>query len=373
MRGLERGQLSVHEPTLAYHLDRCLGCLACEPSCPSGVDYGSALESARALLIQARPIPRIAKAVNAVMANRPLRRSLLLAARLSRRTASLLAGKSRLGFMMGMLGATRGLSRQRQHGTNTIAARASSADSVALLTGCIMEGLFSHVNAATVRTLTVNGYRLVHVPEQGCCGALHAHAGQHDRALQLARQNVRAFASFPDSVIVVNSAGCGAMLKNYGRMLAGDALESDATALSDRVRDVSELLAVRGPLRGKPVSLRIAYDPPCHLVHAQGIADPPLQLLDSIPGTQRVPHADASMCCGSAGSYSLSTPKLSRAVLADKVAALLKSDPEVVATGNPGCIMQLGAGLRSRGSRIPVVHPVEILDRSYELAGFYER
>lgn len=372
MRGLERGRLPANEPTLAYHLDRCLGCLACEPSCPSGVDYGSALESARALLIQARPIPRIARAVNAVMANRPLRRSLLWAARVSRRTARLFAGKSRLGFMMGMLGATRGLSPQRQHGTNSVVARASSAGSCALLTGCIMEGLFPHVNDATVRTLTVNGYRLVHVPEQGCCGALHAHVGQHDRALHLARQNVRAFASFPDSVIVVNSAGCGAMLKNYGGMLAGDPLESDAAALANRVRDVSELLAERGPLRGKPVSLRIAYDPPCHLLHAQRIADPPLQLLDSIPGTQRAQHADAAMCCGSAGSYSLTTPKLSQAVLANKVAALLAADLDVVATGNPGCIMQLGAGLLSRGSRVPVVHPVEILDRSYELAGFYE-
>jgi glycolate oxidase iron-sulfur subunit len=373
MRGLETGRLSAHEPTLAYHLDRCLGCLACEPSCPSGVDYGTALESTRALLIEARSIPRIARAVNTVMANRPLRRSLLWVARVWRPTAPLLAGKSRLGFMIGMLGATQGLSRQRKHRTNTPAARSSSAGSAALLTGCIMEGLFSHVNAATVRTLTVNGYRLVHVPEQGCCGALHAHAGQHDRALQLARQNVRAFASFPDSMIVVNSAGCGAMLKNYGRMLAGDPLGSEAAALANRVQDVSELLAERGPVRGNPVSLRIAYDPPCHLLHAQRIADPPLQLLDSISGIQRVPHIDAAMCCGSAGSYSLTTPGLSRAVLANKVAALLAADPDVVATGNPGCIMQLGAGLQSKGSTIPVVHPVEILDRSYELAGFYER
>jgi glycolate oxidase iron-sulfur subunit len=373
MRGLERGNLSANEPTLAYHLDRCLGCLACETSCPSGVNYGSALESVRALLTRVRPIPRVAHAVNTVMAKRRLRRPLLWAARLSRPAAPAFAGKSRLGFMMGMLGATRGLAQQRNHRTVTPTAHVSSVGSTTLLTGCIMEGLFSHVNTATARTLAVNGYRLVEVTGQACCGALHAHTGQHDRALQLARQNVRAFASVPEATIAVNSAGCGATLKNYGHILAGDPLEQEAISFANRVRDVSEMLADCGPVQGKPVPLRIAYDPPCHLLHAQGIHDPPIQVIDSIPSAERIPHADAAMCCGSAGSYSLTESGLSRAVLANKVAALLAVRPDVVATGNPGCIMQLGAGLRSEGSRVPVVHPVEILDRSYALAGFYAR
>ncbi len=373
MRGLERGQLSADEPTLAYHLDRCLGCLACEPSCPSGVQYGTALESARALLSQVRPISRIARAINTVMAKQRVRRPLLWAARMSRSATPMLSGKSRLAFLAGMLGATRGLQGGQKYRGAASAIDTSPVGSVALLTGCIMEGLFSHVNAATERTLTVNGYSLVRVPGQACCGALHSHTGEQAQALGLARQNVKAFARFPDSLIAVNSAGCSAMLKTYGQMLTGDPLETEALALARRVRDVSELLAACGPVPGKQMSLRVAYDPPCHLLHAQGIADPPLQVLDSIPGTERVQHADAAMCCGSAGSYSLTEPTLSRTILASKVMALLAARPDVVATGNPGCIMQIGAGLRSEGSRIQVVHPVEILDKSYHLAGFYER
>jgi glycolate oxidase iron-sulfur subunit len=234
-----------------------------------------------------------------------------------------------------------------------------------------MDGLFSHVNAATQRTLGANGYRFTDVPEQGCCGALHAHAGEHVRAAELARANVRAFAASGDAPIVVNSAGCGAMLKEYGRVLGDDALAEPARAFSARVRDVTELLSARGPHPGGRLDVGVAYDPPCHLLHAQGVADPPLTVLDAIPGLRRLPYAEADVCCGSAGIYSLLEPELSRAVLARKTQALLASGADVVATGNPGCAMQIGAGLRAAGSRIGVVHPVELLDRSYAAAGLY--
>ncbi len=235
-----------------------------------------------------------------------------------------------------------------------------------------MAGLFSHVHEATHRTLSVNGYRSTRVPHQGCCGALHAHTGEHDKAVDLARRNVAAFAECPESVIAVNSAGCSAMLKEYGRLLAGDPLEPEAKALSQRVRDVSELLASRETRRGHTLALKVAYDPPCHLLHAQRIADAPPALLASIPGIELVQHRDAAMCCGSAGSYSLTQVGLSRTVLEDKVNALIAADPDVVATGNPGCIMQIGAGLAAVGSSIPVVHPIEILDWSYAMAGLYD-
>jgi glycolate oxidase iron-sulfur subunit len=162
------------------------------------------------------------------------------------------------------------------------------------------------------------------------------------------------------------------MLREYGSLLAGDPLEDAARELGTRVRDVTELLAERGPLSGSPMQLRVAYDPPCHLLHAQRVAAPPIQVLDAVPKLERVTHADAEMCCGSAGSYSLTEPELSRAVLDPKLDALLAADPDVVATGNPGCIMQLGAGLAARGAHIPVVHPVEILDWSYHGAGLYD-
>jgi glycolate oxidase iron-sulfur subunit len=162
------------------------------------------------------------------------------------------------------------------------------------------------------------------------------------------------------------------MLKDYGRLLAGDPLESDAVALSQRVRDIAELLAVPGLRSGGAVRLTVAYDPPCHLLHAQRIAEPPLALLRSIDGLEIVQHRDAAMCCGSAGSYSLTEVELSREVLRQKIDALVAVAPDVVATGNPGCIMQIGAGLAAAGQDIPVVHPIEILDWSYDLAGFYD-
>jgi len=382
MQSLARRGSAIHQSRLAYHLDRCLGCLGCEPACPSGVDYGGALEEVRALIAGSRPPPLTVRAVNIVMADRRLRDPLMLFARWLRPAAHLLSGKSRLGFAWGMLAATRDRLRTMNSRRRPVRGGNGAAGAVpdpkrdrpvALLTGCIMDGLFSHVHAATRRTLDANGYSVIDVPQQTCCGALHAHTGEHDRALELARQNVAAFADHPDCLIAVDSAGCGAMLKTYGRLLQDDPLASEATALSERVRDVSELLAALGPRIGKAVSLRVAYDPPCHLLHAQRIATAPLELLESIPGVEVVHHRDAALCCGSAGSYSLTELRLSRAVLSQKIAALLAAAPDLVATGNPGCIMQIGAGLAAAGYEIPVVHPIEILDRSYELAGFYDR
>jgi glycolate oxidase iron-sulfur subunit len=381
MQSLERGNATIREPRLVYHLDRCLGCRACEPVCPSGVEYGGALEEVRALIARSRPPPLAARAVNRVVADRRLRDPLLTVARWVRPAASLLAGKSRLGFAFGMLAATKGMWRSRNSRCPPVSAGNGELDTepameqdrpVALLTGCIMDGLLGHVHAATRRTLEANGYNVIDVPQQTCCGALHAHTGEHDKALELARQNVAAFAAHPDCLIAVDSAGCGAMLRDYGRLLADDATAVAAAALSERVRDVSELLAARGPRVGRAVDLKIAYDPPCHLLHAQRVATAPLDVLRGIPGVELVQHRDAAECCGSAGSYSLTEVGLSRTILSRKIEALMDADPDVVATGNPGCIMQIGAGLRAAGSGIPVVHPIEILDRSYYLAGFYD-
>jgi glycolate oxidase iron-sulfur subunit len=196
------------------------------------------------------------------------------------------------------------------------------------------------------------------VPGQVCCGALHAHAGLHAAAQALARVNQIAFGD-EDTPIIVNSAGCGAMLKQYGPGFAA------------RVRDVTELLAARGPTPGAPLPLRVAYDAPCHLLHAQRVAEPPLAVLRAVPGIELRETADSAQCCGSAGLYSLLEPELSRAVLAPKLALLLEAPPDVLATGNPGCVMQLGAGLRAAGAAVTTRHPVELLDASYRAAGFY--
>jgi glycolate oxidase iron-sulfur subunit len=248
----------------------------------------------------------------------------------------------------------------------------AEAGQASVFRGCIMEGLFAHVNQATSRTLAANGYEMRAVEGQGCCGALHAHAGLHREAQALARENVRAFARAPDTLIAVNSAGCGAALKEYPHLLAGDALEAGAIALASRVRDVTELLAARGPRPGGTLELKVAYDAPCHLLHAQRVAREPVATLEAIPGLERVVHAESEVCCGSAGIYSLVEPGMSRAVLERKTRALLAVEPDVVATGNPGCAMQIGAGLHAAGCTIPVMHPVELLDRSYRAAGYYK-
>jgi glycolate oxidase iron-sulfur subunit len=381
MRGLAEGTLSITEPDLGLHLNRCLGCRACEPVCPAGVEYGMALEAARDMLSEVRPTPLVARVLNASMANALVREPLLLAARMFRPLAPAFSGKSQLGFLFGMLAATRPWSldaeEARGAGLENVSGLAplptdASTPPVALFEGCVMSGLLSHVHRATERTLIANGFSFVRVPQQVCCGALHAHAGQREKALELARQNVRAFAEMPESIIALNSAGCGAMLKDYGKLLAGDPLEQEALALASRVRDVSELLADKGPREGKSVRLRVAYDPPCHLHHAQGITEAPLAVLNAVPGIERVVHSDAELCCGSAGSYSFTQSALSRAVLDRKVSSILASEPDIVATGNPGCIMQIGAGLAAVGSKLSVVHPVEILDRSYARAGYYK-
>ena len=376
MRALETGELDPADPGVALHLDRCLGCRGCEPVCPSGVGYGRGLEAARALLTQRRGVPPLVRAALEALTSADVSRFVYAVARLVRATGipRRLVGWGRVRFAMGMLAATRPM-RNAEFGMRNRSSRVNSAfrtphsalTPVTLFRGCVMEGLFSHVHDATIRTLQVNGYVVRDVAAQVCCGALHAHAGLRDEARRLARMNLAAFGD-DETPIVVNSAGCGAMLKEYGQ-LAGASAEGKRFVA--RVRDVSELLAERGPRPGAPLDVTVAYDPPCHLLHAQRIAEPPERMLGAIPVLRVVFMADAAQCCGSAGLFTLVEPAMSRAVLAPKLASLAEARPQVVATGNPGCLMQLGAGLAAAGIRAAVRHPVELLDESYRVAGYY--
>lgn len=373
MRSLERGEISAHDPALLEHLDGCLGCRGCEPVCPSGVGYGQGLEAAREQIFEARGLPPTARVVLGVFRYRLLWRPLFALAKLLRATQlpHLLSGKSRLGFGMGMLAA----SAKRTDRTETTTSRpqsspsSTSAPTVALFRGCVMDALFDHVHAATRRTLEVNGYRVVEVAGQVCCGALHEHAGDSGAARALAAANVKAMADAAD-FIVVNSAGCGALLKDYGRLLSSTA----AQAMAGKIRDVSELLAERGPRRGAAVDLAVAYDAPCHLQHAQRVQEAPLALLGAVPSLRLHLLPGSDRCCGSAGIYSVLQPHMARAVLDTKIASFAAAQPrpDLIVTGNPGCLMQIGAGLRAAGLPIGVAHPVELLDLSYEKAGYYE-
>ena len=394
MRALAAHDLTADDPGLVTHLDRCLGCRACEPVCPSGVVYGAALEAARERIARTRPVPLAGSIVLAAMARPALRGPAFAIARALRPFAAWFAGNSRLGFAAGMLAATRAVGRTggwadgrlggwavgtpvtHRPAGNSIAPRAPTAQPpnrpTAIFHGCIQSGLFGHVNAAAERTLAANGYAIQGAEGQGCCGALHAHAGLLDQARALARANVIAFGRCPTAWVTSTAAGCGAMLRGYGELLADDPLAGDARALADRTRDVTELLAEAGPRPGAALALRVAYDPPCHLLHAQGVAEPPFAVFDAIPQLEVVPHDEPELCCGSAGIYGLTQPEMSRAVLARKVRAVREAGPDVIATGNPGCGMQIGAGLLADGVTMPVVHPVELLDASYAAAGLYQ-
>jgi glycolate oxidase iron-sulfur subunit len=388
MRALERGEISSGDTALLEQLDGCLGCRGCEPACPSGVGYGRGLETAREQLFAQRGLPLLARAVLGVFRYRGLWRGLFTLARLFRATRlpGVLAGSGRLRFNMGMLAST-GELRERIDWTSdpsspasptsppspasaaSPASPASPPQTVALFRGCVMDTLFRHVHTATRRTLEANGYRVVEVPGQVCCGALHEHAGDRSAARALAEANVSAFAGAAD-YIVVNSAGCGALLKDYGHLLG----TSEASSVAASVRDVSELLAERGPRRGAPLHVEVAYDAPCHLQHAQRVHEAPLALLRAIPELrlQLLPGSDH--CCGSAGIYSVLRPRMARQVLETKIAALRAATPapDLIVTGNPGCIMQIGAGLRAAALPMRVAHPVELLDLSYSAAGLYE-
>jgi len=375
MRALEAGELAPDDPALRLHLDRCLGCRGCEPVCPSGVGYGRGIEAARALLATRRRPTALARVALWALTSPGTSRIVYALARMLRATGipGWLAGWGRIRFAMGMLAASAAKGGGRRWkavkgGERTPAStapdRSRPPSSALLFRGCVMDGLFAHVHDATVRTLGVNGWAVREVPGQVCCGALHAHAGLREEARRLARANVAAFGDGAEP-IVVNSAGCGAMLKEYGHLV-------DAAGFAARVRDVTEVLAAGGgPRPGAPVDVQVAYDPPCHLLHAQRITDEPLRVLAAIPVLRVVSFADAAQCCGSAGLYTLLEPAMSRAVLAPKLASLRTAAPQVVATGNPGCVMQLGAGLAADGVAAAVRHPVELLDESYRAAGYY--
>jgi len=369
MRSLLEGTVKPDDPSVQQHIDQCLGCRACEPVCPSGVPYGQLLEATRATLRESRPTPFIARLILFVFARRWLLRPAMFFSRFLAATPipSLLSGApGRLGFAMAMLASTgRSIERSPYR-----AGSRGERGLVATLRGCVMDGLFSATNRATERVLKVNGYAMVDAPGQQCCGALHAHAGDLDTARELARRNIAAFERSRAEFVAVNAAGCGAIMKEYGHLLKDDHYWRErAATFSLRVRDVSELLAAAGPRAGGPLPIRVTYDAPCHLQHAQRVTQAPLSMLAAIPGLELVPLHDSDQCCGSAGIYNLIEPATSDAVLAPKLANIRDTGAPWVATGNPGCLMQIVAGLIRADIPARSIHPVDLLDASYAAFG----
>jgi len=365
MRAVAEGRLPLDD-ALATEAHLCLGCRACETACPSGVAYGAMLELTRA------------EVADAGLRRGGLRALEQLALR------HVVPHPRRLGFLVGLVGLAQRLRLDRALGAllpegrlpalpevpprserrrlpELVPAEGARRGRVAFFEGCVMPELFGDVNAATARVLARNGFDVVVARGQGCCGALHAHAGDEAAAARLARANVAAFGAAEVDSLVVNSAGCGAALRDVGRWLPGE-----GEVLAGSVRDVCELLDAEG-LRAPSLrlELRVAYDDPCHLLHAQKVGDAPRRLLAAIPGVELVAHGDPGACCGAAGTYSFTQRSMSEAILARKLDALEAADPDVIATGNPGCLMQLRAGVAARGLRARVEHPVTLLDRAY--------
>jgi glycolate oxidase iron-sulfur subunit len=375
MRGAVEGKLKIGESFIS-HIDLCLGCRACETVCPSGVPYGHLLEAARAEVAKEKSSRGLfSETLLRFLLNHVFTRPWLLRtgfalsrwfrdSGLARTALEMNVVRGRVRFALALLLASR--SRLAKTRATPSVTNRGGGTRVAVLKGCVMEGLFRETNRATERVLAREGFELVSADGQMCCGALHAHAGQRDAAKQLARTNIIAFLNSGADRIIVNAAGCGAAMKEYAALLADDPLAKEALEFSSRVRDVSEFLAETGicPPTGH-IALRVAYDAPCHLIHAQRIAQAPIDLLRAIPGVTLVPLRDFESCCGGAGIYNLQHQELSGDILNDKLASIKESGADTVASANPGCIMQIGAGALLSGLDVAVVHPIELLDAAY--------
>jgi len=373
---VDQGKLPVAE-SFVTHIDRCLDCRACESACPSGVEYGRIVERARALIEAEAPRPWLQRVLRTYIFTKVLSNYSVLS-----RWARLLriyqrAGLQRLIRASGLL---------KLLGLESVESLSPTIDSqfyfdefgimfpavgrrrgcVAFLAGCIASVSFSELNCATVRVLQANGVEVWVPKNQGCCGALQAHAGFRDEARRLARININAMLDDRFDAVVTNAAGCGSTMKEYGDLLAGDAAYSaKAKYFASKVRDVSEYLIALGP---KPpnhrLEAKVTYQDPCHLAHGQKIRSAPRELLRLI-GAELIemPHSDH--CCGSAGSYNVTQNDLSMKILEQKMNDVAATPVEVVATANVGCMLQRRAGIEQGGLKMDVKHVIELLDECY--------
>ena len=382
IKSLAEGRIALSDATVS-HLDLCFGCRACEPVCPSGVPYGQLIEAARADIEARRPgglLRRLFRWLNfAVLLPNP--RMLGLAAtglrfyqvsglqRFARACGLLRLLPSPLADWEPLLPVVPPAAERAPIPALTPAEGVKRAR-VGMLTGCIQQIAFGSQNRATARVLAKNGAEVTAPREQTCCGALHAHAGEHGLAVTLAKRTIEVFDAAKVDCVVMNTSGCGAHMKNYGILLAGDpAWSARARLFSSRVRDLAEFLAeepLRGPL-GR-VTKTVTYHDPCHIVHGQKISKPPRELLAQIPGVTVVPLAEADRCCGSAGTYNLTQPEMARQLQSRKVAHIRETGAEAVVTANPGCIIQIVQGLEAAGAPVKVLHLVELIDESYRNA-----
>jgi glycolate oxidase iron-sulfur subunit len=381
IKAVDEGRLELTSPGFVHQMSECLDCRACEAVCPSGVAYGQLIEPARAQVARATEADR---SDSQLFARAFTLGGLFMRPWLLRWAAATLRFYQRSGLQRFARGS--GLLRTlRLDRLEALAPKMSPRFFVPagqrwpsqggehkatafMHAGCVMSVAFAEVDEATVRVLNRAGCEVVAPAAQGCCGALAVHAGDLERGRALARRNIAAFEGSGADVYLVNAAGCGSALKEYGHLFAGDPRwDERAVAFSAKVRDATEFLDAIGiaPELGRLDAVAV-YQDACHLLHAQRISAPPRRLLARIPGLILREIAERDICCGSAGVYNLTQPEMSARLQRRKVGHVLAVEPDVVVTANPGCALQLAAGLRAAGRSIPVKHVVELLDEAYE-------
>ncbi len=359
----------LDDPTVG-HFDACLGCMACVTACPSGVQYDALIESTRAevevgasrsanqralrwLIFATFPYPRRLRAI------RPLLRAYQSTG------AQRLVRKRMRGTLTTMAGLVPSLGPRERLPALTPAV-GTRRMRVGMLLGCVQREFFPGVNAATMRVLAAEGCEVVAPADQGCCGALSLHSGREPEAIARAKRLIAAFEAAHVDAVVVNAAGCGSSMKEYGRLLAGDPQWAQrAAALSAKCRDVAELLVELGPVAPRhPLPLVAAYHDACHLSHAQGVRAQPRALLAAIPGLELREIPEADICCGSAGVYNLLNPQPARELGDRKAANVSATGATLLVTANPGCLMQIDSALRRQGKQVALAHTIEVLDAS---------
>jgi glycolate oxidase iron-sulfur subunit len=379
IRAVAEDKLDLTSPGFVHQMSECLDCRACEAVCPSGVRYGELLEPARTQLVRATavdraPAARLGRAVliGALFSQLALMRAVAAAVRLYQQS-----GLQALVRASGILKALKledleALS-PRMSPTFFVptgqryAARGERKATAFLHAGCVMHVAFAEWHEASVRVLARAGVDVIVPRDQGCCGAITIHAGEMDRGRELAKRNIVSFERSGADVYVVNAAGCGSALKEYGHLFHDDpAWHERALAFSAKVRDITEYLDEIGlPAGLGPVAAAVTYQDPCHLAHAQRITAPPRRLLAQIPGLELREMDESSLCCGSAGIYNVTQPEMAGRLGRRKVGHVVAVSPDILVTANPGCALQIANGLRAAGRTIEVLHVVQLLDRSY--------
>ncbi|PYR82707.1 MAG: glycolate oxidase [Acidobacteria bacterium] len=359
-------------PTFVSHFDKCLGCMACVTACPSGVQYGPLIEKTRAQIERhyERPLgERLFRSILFALLPYPARLRIAMAplvifGPLLRALAGVLPRRIRSLIAVAPQPTLASLTTRAPEHTPAVGA---SRMKVAVLTGCVQRLAFAGVNQATINVLAAEGCTVEAPAAQGCCGALALHAGNIDQARALARHNIEVFERANVDRIAVNAAGCGSSMKEYGELFHDDPAWADrARAFTAKVRDISEVLTEVGEPRAKrhPIKARVVYHDACHLAHAQGVRSQPRALLAAIPGIELLSPAESEICCGSAGIYNLVQPEPAAQLGERKARNIAALEPDMIATGNPGCTLQIAAAGRRLGYSWKIVHPIELIDRS---------